>query len=456
VVAAVTFPIFQEVSMHFQKLRDHDLRHLWHPYTDPVVFEKEPYRCITRAKGVYLFDQSDRPVYDGICSWWATSLGHSRQELLAALHAQADKMQHSMLGNMSHAPAVELAARLAQWTPGDLNRVYFACDGSSAVEAAMKMALQYWRNIGHAAKSRFIGLEGGYHGDTFGTMSVGYMGWFHQPYGTAVTPALQAPSPACTCCGVGGELGPCAQKALEALDVLLLQHAHEVAALLIEPLCQAAAGMQLYNPAYLAGVRALCDQHNVLLIADEIAVGFGRTGARFACELADIVPDILCIGKALTGGYLPMSAAIARDFIYEAFLGVQPEHRVFWDGHTYCGNPITSAVALAALDVFEALDIPRSCAPRFAQLASAFASLAHLPPVQYSRTLGLIGMCRIRPEAGGAALARQVTQHAWQQGLFIRSLGDIIYLWPPLVSTEEELGTMLQMLEEALRSARLP
>ena len=444
-------PACRNPNLHIEHLRELDLRHLWHPYTDPALFQQEPYRCITRAQGVYLYDQDERPLFDGISSWWATSLGHSRPELLKALHAQADVMQHSMLGNMSHAPAVELAARLAQWAPGDLNRVYFAGDGSSAVEAAMKMALQYWRNTGHGEKCRFIGLEGGYHGDTFGTMSVGYMGWFAGPYGSAITPALQAPSPACECCEVGEGLGPCALRALKVLEQLLEEYGRQVAALLLEPVCQAAAGMRLYAPAYLKQARTLCDRYEVLLIADEIAVGFGRTGARFACNLADVVPDVLCIGKALTGGYLPMSAAIARDEIYEAFLNCEQSDRVFWDGHTYCGNPITSALALAALDVFEKLNIPEDCDPQCRQLSAAFLELARLPAVCHSRTIGMIGMCRIGEEAGGAARARRIAHMAWNHGLFIRSLGDVVYLWPPLVSTEAELAGMLTILRHAMQ-----
>jgi len=436
--------------MNIDALRALDNKHLWHPYTDQVTFESEPYTCIERAEGVYLYTADGRKLYDGIASWWAVALGHSHPKIIAALKEQAEVLQHCIVGNMSHPKAVQLAARLAQLAPGDLNYSYFAADGSSATEAALKMAVQYWAYNGRPEKTQFVGLEEGYHGDTLGAIGVGYVSWFHEPYERVVNHALRAPSPFAPCNTGDPAEEAAADAAFAALEALIVPHADTIAAFILEPLCQGAAGVHIYPESYLRRARQLCDEHDILLICDEIAVGFSRTGHRFACERAGIVPDILCLGKALTAGYLPMSVAIATDRVFNAFRRPDEKARVFFDGHTYCANPITAAVALATLDAMDEIGLPGAVEPRSDQLRAGMERIGELPAVAYQKTLGLIGMCAISEEAGGTATARAISIRANERGLFIRPLGEVLYLWPPLTSTEEELAAMLDILHQCI------
>jgi adenosylmethionine-8-amino-7-oxononanoate aminotransferase len=360
-------------------------------------------------------------------------------------------LQHSILGNLSHPKAVELAERLALIAPGTLNHVYFAADGASATEAALKIAIQYWWNLGNEKKTRFVALAEGYHGDTLGAVGVGFVPQFHAPFKDAVVRAHTAAAPHCTCCRYE-DSGPCAMKAFESMRAIVEEHHETLAAVIVEPLCQGAAGIRIYHEDYLRALRNLCNDYDVLLIADEIAVGFGRTGDVFACQKAGIVPDILCVGKALTAGYLPMSAAIATDTIYESFRSSPDRDRTFYDGHTYCGNPITAAAALAAIDIYTSEDVFQRSAPLALQLAAGFARIAAHECIAHHKTLGTIAMCAVHPDAGGAATAKRIGLKALELGLFIRPLGDAIYLWPPLVSTEDKLSRMLELLEQAIHS----
>lgn len=430
-----------------------DYRHLWHPYTDVTTYERAPIHCIERAEGVYLYEQGGRPLLDGIASWWCVALGHSHPRVVRAIQQQAATLQHCILATLSHAPAIELAERLAALAPGDLNHVYYAADGSCVVEAALKMARQYWIFRGQPQRARFISLCDAYHGDSLGAIGVGFMDWFQQPYGALVVPARTTPSPF-----LAGSVSAEAQEAhvdwaIGELEALLDAEGDDVAAIIIEPLCQAAAGIRIYPESYLRRLRAVCDARDILLIADEIATGFGRTGAWLACDRAGIVPDIVCLGKALTAGYLPLSAAIATTRIYDVFRSDGIDKRVFWDGHTFCGNPITAAAALATLAVFEEDQVIARAQPVTAQLEAGFARLAQIPGVTYHRSLGMIGMCALPPEAGGAATASRVCARALELGLFVRPLGEVLYLWPPLVTRATELDAMLGILEQALREA---
>ncbi len=435
-------------------LRDSDLRHLWHPYTHIAAYEAAPHRLIERAEGVYLHTASGDKLLDGISSWWAVALGHGHPRLVEAIRTQAGVLQHSILGNMSHAPAIELAERLASIAPPGLTRCYFASDGASATEAALKIAIQYWYNLGVRGKNKFIAIEDGYHGDTLGVVGVGYVPYFHAPFEGAVRRAYTAASPHCACCQFDTDWEVhCAKKAFESMEALAREHRDDLAAVIVEPLCQGAAGMRIYPAEYLRRLRALCDELGLLLIADEIAVGFGRTGSLFACGLAGISPDLFCLGKALTGGYLPMSAVLAAETIYDAFRSDEAHDRTFYDGHTYCGNPITSALALATLDVFEEERVVERCAPSMATIRAGFGELAKHPAVHYAKCLGMIGMCAIAEEAGGAAFARRAANAAYDLGLFIRPLGEVLYLWPPLTTTAGELDAMLDRFHSAIAAA---
>lgn len=430
-----------------------DLAHLWHPYTDINAYEKGPNICFDSAEGVYLYGLDGTPYLDGISSWWATALGHSHPHIVEAIKEQAGILQHSILGNMAHPQVIRLAARLADLAPGDLNHCYFAGDGSSVTESALKMAIQYWANIGESGKTKFVSLEEGYHGDTLGAVGVGYVPTFHHHFEDAIRKSFVADMPHRRGNTDDALDKAYALEAFKSMEALVHEHHRELAGVILEPLCQGAAGIRIHHPEYLRQVRALCDEFDLILIADEIAVGFGRTGHLFACEGAGITPDILCLGKALTGGYLPMSVAIASDRIYESFRSDATTDRTFYDGHTYCGNPITSAAALAALDIFTSEDIVGKAEPAAAYLTQSFDKIAQHPTVDYAKTLGTIAMCAFNEESGGAAFAKEVTKEALSMGLFIRPLGEVLYLWPPLVVSHDELKEMVGVLNLAIQIA---
>ncbi|MFP6581163.1 MAG: adenosylmethionine--8-amino-7-oxononanoate transaminase [Candidatus Hydrogenedentota bacterium] len=430
-----------------------DVKHLWHPYTDINVYEKGPGTCFDSAEGVHLYTTDGRQVLDGISSWWATALGHSNPQVVDAIKEQAGILQHSILGNLSHPMAIRLAARLAELTPGNLDHCYFAADGASVTEAAMKMAIQYWANIGEKGKTRFVSIEEGYHGDTLGAVGVGFVPTFHQYFEDAVIRSFVADMPHRRG-NTDDDLDKAyALEAFKSMDALVREHHREIAAVILEPLCQGAAGIRIHHPEYLRQVRALCDEFDLILIADEIAVGFGRCGDLFACETAGIIPDILCLGKALTAGYLPMSVAIANDKVFDTFRSDATQDRTFYDGHTYCGNPITSAAALAAIDIFTSDDIVNKAKPAAAFLRTSFEALNKFSSVDYQQTLGTIAMCSFTSDAGGGAFARRVAEYAMEMGLFVRPLGEVLYLWPPLVVSSEKLSQMVELFNAAITKA---
>ena len=439
-------------SIAADTLRERDLRHLWHPYTDAARFEREPYVCFERGEGVYLYERDGRALLDGISSWWCASLGHSHPRVVSAIQEQAAVLQHSILGNQSHPRAVELAARLADLAPGDCNRVYFAADGASATEAALKMALQYWWNKGVEGRTRFVCLEEGYHGDTLGAVGVGFVPAFHAPFADAIVRGYTVPAPHYDGPASDGRDESAALEAYGMLERLVAEKHRELAGIILEPLVQGAAGVRIYHSEYLRRVRALCDEYGLLLIADEIAVGFWRTGARFACDAAGIIPDILCLGKAVTAGYLPLSAAIAREHVYDTFRnapGINRD-RTFYDGHTFCGNPIAAAAALAAIDIYEDATFQQDVRELEPFFRDGMAECAKADCVRYHKCVGMIGMLKIDASAGGATRARAVKQTAYEHGLLIRPLGDVLYLWPPLSVTNDELQAMIQALMDAL------
>jgi adenosylmethionine-8-amino-7-oxononanoate aminotransferase len=431
----------------YNALRQADLRHLWHPYTHINAFEDETFPIIERAHGVVLVDVEGRELLDGISSWWCVNLGHSHPHVVAAIQRQAGLLQHSILGGMSHPNAIRLAERLTAVAPEGLTRAYFCGDGASATEAAMRMAMQYWYNLGRPEKTRMASLAEGYHGDTQGAVGVGFVDAFHRPLAGVVRRSLQADSPHCFNCPASAR---CDLRCFESMEALVREHHQTLAAVILEPVCQGAAGMRIYPKEYLQRLRALCDRYEVLLIADEIAVGFGRTGRWFACEYAGIEPDLMCVGKGLTAGYLPMSAVLAREPLFDAFRDTPERDRTFYHGHTYCGNPVASAAALAAMDVYQEEDVIARAAAPAKLMAEAFERFGSRPGVAATRTLGMMSSLRVE---GGADAARRVAAEAVRCGLFIRPLGDILYLWPPLVISSETMQEMLMRFESALAYA---
>jgi adenosylmethionine-8-amino-7-oxononanoate aminotransferase len=447
--------------MSVDELRKQDLHYLWHPYTHINTLERTAFPIIKRAQGVYLHTVDERLLFDGISSWWCVNLGHSHPRLIQALIEQSQTLQHSMLGGLSHPTIISLTQELLRLTPSNLQHVMWASDGSSSVEAALKVALQYWQMRSKTTKTRFISLEGGYHGDTLGALNVGYIEAFHRNFKTLLRPAYKAPSPHCVGCDdqPGSEQPAptnCSLKCFNAMAELLYEKSHEVAAVIVEPLCQAASGMRIYPAAYLKKLAQICRELDVLLIVDEIATGFGRTGTLFACEQAGIKPDLLTIGKGLTAGYLPMSGLLVTDEVYNSFRDTGGEDRTFYHGHTFGGNPLAAAVALAALKLYQEPHIISNLKARTCQLKSGMEECGRLLANSPVQSLGLISKIHINARAGGAKRAEAITTLALEYGLFTRPLGEVIYLWPPLTTTENELAGMLILLQKAVQNTMVP
>lgn len=410
---------------------------MWHPYTRFSALTEEPPPLIVRGEGSHLFDADGRKFVDAIASWWCCALGHGHPQIIAAIEKQARELQHSILGNLSHPRAVELAAQLAALMPTPDRHVLFASDGASAVEQALKIALQYRHNIGQPQRTKFAALRGAYHGDTLGAVSVGFVEEFHRVYRPLLTPAVTVPLP-----GAAGDFA--------AAQKILNEHASALTAVIVEPLCLGAAGMRMYPATWLAALAAWCQQNDVLLIVDEIAMGFGRTGKMFAFEHAGADPDIVCVGKALSAGYLPISATVVRDAIYQTFSD-DTENRTFQHGHTFCGNPIAAAAALATLRVFTEESIVMQAAEKGRRLAAALAPLALLPQVKEVRCLGLIGAVEL--QADDPLRSRRVRKFLFERGVLLRPLGNVVYLLPPLTITASELDALATEFAVAIRAS---
>ena len=437
--------------MNTENYRNLDRRHLWHPYSRHSAIRDTSFPVMVRGEGVYLFDSDGRRYLDAISSWWACNLGHSHPRLIKAMTDQAQRLQHSILGNLSHPGAIELAARLVELFPDRRRRVFFAGDGASAVEAALKIAIQYWHNLGRPQRRRFVSLENAYHGDTLGAVSVGYVPEFHAPFQSLLSPVFRAEAPCCGTCAHNLQPDNCAQECVAPMAEILKKNAAEIAAVIVEPMCQGAAGMRIYAPACLAKMAALCRKHDVLLIADEIAMGFGRTGRMFAFEHAGIDPDIVCLGKGLAGGYLPMSATIVREALYETFAD-EPADHTFYHGHTFAGNPVAAAVALETLKIYEEDRIVEHAREAGERLQTALAPIRGISGVRDVRGLGLLAAVELAETRGQSGPARAQRMAAWllQQGILIRPLGSVVYLMPPLITPDSVLDQLVRQLHEAL------
>jgi adenosylmethionine-8-amino-7-oxononanoate aminotransferase len=423
-----------------------DRDHVWHPYTRFSTMDDEPLPVIVRGEGIHLVDDRGNRWVDAISSWWCCALGHGHPRVVEAIRRQAGELQHSILGNLAHPGAARLAARLAWRMPDPRSHVHFASDGASAVEAALKIALQYAHNTGRPARTEILALQGAYHGDTLGAVSAGFLDAFHAPFRHVLRPAAQIPVPA----------SPAAEaRCVAAAREIFAARRGRVAALIVEPLCQGAAGMRMHRPEFLREIHALCRDEGALFIADEIATGFGRTGTWFAFGQAGIAPDIVCVGKALAAGYLPISAAIVRDGIHTTFADT-PVDRTFYHGHTFAGNPIAAAAALAALDVYEEEGIPARAAALGVKLADWMSPLTGLPQVAEVRTLGLIGAVELRPDAPGTPgepRARRVRRFLHARRILSRPLGNVVYLMPPLTIGETDLRDLVGLFSEAVAAS---
>jgi adenosylmethionine-8-amino-7-oxononanoate aminotransferase len=411
-----------------------DRRHLWHPFTQQQDWaNEEPPIVIDHAEGTTLYDTYGNAYIDGVSSLWCNVYGHRVGAIDDAVKAQLDRVAHSTMLGLSHAPAIELAERLLAIAPKGLSRVFYSDSGSSAVEVALKMAFQWWTQRGEP-RSGFICLENAYHGDTIGAVSVGGIEHFHSLYRPLLFETWQARA---------GEA--------EHLEELLREHGEDVAAVIVEPLVQGAAGMLMQPDGYLTRVRELCDAHGVLLICDEVATGFGRTGAMFACDHEGITPDLMCVGKGLTGGYLPLAATLATERIYEGFLG---ESRTFFHGHTYTGNPLACAAAIATLELFERKRTLARLEAKIALLSRLLElRIAPLGAVAEVRERGFMVGIELSPSPVGEDLGHQVTLAARSRGAIIRPLGDVVVLMPPLSISEGELRRLVTITASAISEA---
>ncbi len=436
-------------------IEERDLRHIWHPCAQMKDYEQLPPMVIDHAKGAWLYDVHGHAYLDIVSSWWANLLGHTNEKINAALKVQLDRLEHVIFANFSHRPAIELAERLASLVPEGLTKFHFNDNGSSAVEAALKMAFQYGQQTGRTEKTRFMCLTEGYHGETIGALSVGSMDLFAEMYQPMMMDNIHVEAPDCYRCSFGATREDCACECFVHAERAFAEHGHETVAMIVEPLLQGSAGMRIYPEEYLRKLRALCDAHDVLLIADEIATGFGRTGRLFACERAGITPDIMCLSKGLTGGYMPMSITIVKEKIYEAFYADWSEGKAFMHSHTYAGNPLGCAAALAVLDILDEENILERAAETARWLTERLTEVFGTHPnVGEIRHIGLIHAVELvedrgekRPFDGKRRLGYAIYRRALKHGLLLRPLGDVLYFNPPLNIGKPELEIAIERMK---------
>ena len=429
---------------------ERDLKYLWHPYTQMKDCEQAPPILIERAKGIKLFDQEGNYYLDTISSWWCNVHGHNHPKINAAIKAQLEDFEHVMFAGFTHKPAIRLAEQLVALAPQNLKRVFYSDNGSTAVEIALKMSYQYWHNRGVTSKKSFISLEHAYHGDTIGTMSVSGVGLFNEIFSPLFFPGYKIPSPYCYRCPMHSEQTTCGLACLLPLEELLISKGDEVAALIIEPLVQAAGGMIIYPAAYLKRVRELTSQYGIHLILDEVATGFGRTGEMFAAFHAGIEPDLLCLSKGITAGYLPLGATLTSEDIFKAFYADVQEKKTFYHGHTYTANPLACAAGLASLEIFKEENTLNNVATLSPLLKEGLARLSELPCVGDIRQIGLIGALELvkdktskEPFEFRQKIGAQIYQMGLAKNLILRPLGNVIYLFLPLCTTQIELEEIL-------------
>ena len=437
---------------------DRDRRFVWHPCTPTRDLDDLPPIPIRSARGVWLEDFEGKRYLDAISSWWVNLFGHAHPAINAAIRDQLELVDHVMLAGFTHEPVIRLSERLAALT--GLGHCYYASDGSAAVEIALKMSFHYWRNRGEQRRTRYVCLANSYHGETLGTLSVSDVGLYRQVYEPLLLQPLVAPSPDAYARENGESPADVARRQITAMEHLLDKHAGEICAVIVEPLVQCAGGMRMHDPLYLKLLRAACDRHHVHLIADEIAVGFGRTGTMFACEQAGITPDFLLLGKGLTGGYLPLSVCLTTDEIYRSFDSGHGSPAAFLHSHSYTGNALACAAANATLDLFESGEVLARNRELAAHMARATAPLADHPRVADIRQTGMIlaielarnGKKRL-PYPPAERRGRRVHRYALEQGALLRPLGDVIYFMPPYVITPEEIDLLARIAIDGIARA---
>ena len=435
-----------------------DLAHVWHPCTQMKDHEDAlPLIPVRRGDGAWLEDFEGRRYLDAVSSWWVNIHGHANPRINAAVRAQLDSLEQVILAGFTHEPVIALSEALTALAPAGLTRCFYADNGSSAVEVALKMSFHYWRNVGRTAKRRFVTLSGSYHGETLGALAVGNVELYRAIYQPLLIDVITVPSPDAFGSEPGESPEGYARRRFGDMEATLARHAHEVCAVIVEPLVQCAAGMRMHDPVYLKLLREACDRHGVHLIADEIAVGFGRTGTLFACEQAGIRPDFMCLSKGLTAGYLPLSAVLTTDAVYAAFYDEYAKLNAFLHSHSFTGNPLACAAALASLAIFRddrVLERNRALA---AQLGARARELADLPHVAEVRQRGMIVAAEMALDAGARTpypwqerRGLKVYRHALSRGVVLRPIGNVVYFMPPYVVTPGEIDLMVDVAREGI------
>lgn len=437
--------------MYTKALQQKDKKHLWHPFTQQADWEKSDPVIIAEGEGNWLIDTDGNRYLDGVSSLWTNVHGHRQPDLDSALRRQIDKIAHTTLLGLGSVPSIELAERLTEITPEGLTRVFYSDSGSTAVEVALKIAFQFQMQSedGDPARNTFISLKNAYHGDTVGSVSVGGMELFHATYRSMLFDSVKVESPYCYRCPFGKEKDSCAKECFSHVSDVMERHAHELAAFVIEPLVQGAAGQLVHPEGYLAHVRKLCTQYNVLLIADEVAVGFGKTGCMFACEREQVVPDFLCLAKGISAGYLPLAATLTTERIYNGFLGKPGEGKTFFHGHTFTGNPLACAVALENLALFERNRVMENVQEIILYMERELSALQKLPHVGDVRQCGImVGIELVadrttkQPYAAANEVGHRVCMVARKHGVIIRNLGDVLVLMPSLSVSQDEIALL--------------
>jgi len=434
-----------------------DREHVWHPCTQQKDHETLPPIPIARGEGVYLVDTDGKRYIDGVSSWWVNLFGHNHPRLNRALAEQTSRISHHIFAGFTHEPAVELASRLCSLAPGRLNKVFFADNGSSAVEVALKMSFQYWQQVGIPQKTRFVSLTDAYHGETIGALSVGGCDLYSKIYRPILLDEFQAQGPNCFRCPYGLQRDRCDAECFAHLERLVAAEHEQIAAVIVEPLIQGAAGMRVYPPVYLKKLRRLCDDYAIHYIADEIAVGFGRTGKMFANEHAGVAPDLMCLSKGITGGYMPLSVVLTTDEIYDAFYDDYAAMKAFLHSHSYTGNSLACALAVEVLNIFEEEKILASLDPKMSLLdrnASRFESLPHVGEFRRCGMVAAIEMVQSRegktPYPWQERKGLEVYKLALGKGALLRPLGNVVYFMPPLTIAEGELQELLDIAHDSV------
>ncbi|KOS62142.1 adenosylmethionine--8-amino-7-oxononanoate transaminase [Lysinibacillus agricola] len=440
------------------ELQKRDLQYVWHPCSQMKDYEQFPPIVIKKGQGVWLYDENNQRYLDAVSSWWVNLFGHANARISQALSDQAFILEHTIFANFSHEPAIKVAEKLVALTPDGLNKVFFADNGSSAIEVALKMSFQYHMQTGKTTKKRFLALTDAYHGETLGALSVGGVGLYNEVYQPLLLDTVRAQGPDCFRCPFQEKPESCHAQCIQFVEEELSQHHEEITAVIIEPLIQAAAGMKMYPPIYLKRLRELCTKYDIHLIADEIAVGFGRTGTLFACEQAGIAPDFMCLSKGLTGGYLPLSVVLTTDDVYNAFYDDYGTMKAFLHSHSYSGNTLACRVALEVLTMFEeerVIDMIQNKGERMRKIA--MEAFEELPFVGEYRQVGLVGAIELvanretkEPLPSEERIGYQIYKRALAKGLLIRPLGNILYFMPPYIISDDEMRFMIETTKETV------